>query len=513
MKKLIGVIISIIYLQSSQAQSPAYPFPQHTTYTAGSIKPTVASQAGLDKVVKQFYNKWKTRYLVNGCEPDQYYVFYNYEGGADPSNAICVSEAQGYGMMITAIMAGYDPNAKLYFDGMYHYYKAHPSIINPTLMAWQQIEGCEDVPGADAATDGDLDIAYALLLAHAQWGSAGIIDYLEEANTLINAIYASEINHNNQTIKLGDWVSGSTSPMSYSTRSSDFMPDHFRSFYEATGDNNWNLTIDRCYTINSSIRTNFSPATGLMPDFIRHTNTSPDPAPPNFLESDYDGDYNYNACRFPWRIATDYLIYGDTRAYNALVPINSWIKTKTGSIPANIKSGYDLDLGTILPGSNYNDLSFQAPFAVSAMIDNTNQVWLNSLWNYMKTVSINRDGYYGNTIKLLSLIVISRNWWAPDPALLKNDAGNSFTSDIDLQIFPNPGTSSDISFSITNPGNNTCEYQIINLSGQVIYKHLINDLDSQYIQGNLSNLNLDKGYYLLKVFVGSKSYISKFIIQ
>ena len=236
--------------------------------------------------------------MVNGCEPEQYYVFYNYEGGADPSNAICVSEAQGYGMMITAIMAGYDLNAKLYFDGLYNYYKAHPSIINPTLMAWQQIEGCEDVPGADAATDGDLDIAYALLLAHAQWGSAGVINYLSEANTLIDAIYTSEINHNNQTIKLGDWVSGSTSPMSYSTRSSDFMPDHFRSFYEATGDNNWNLTIDRCYTINSSIRTNFSPATGLMPDFIRHTNTSPDPAPPNFLESDYDGDYNSRSSAF-----------------------------------------------------------------------------------------------------------------------------------------------------------------------------------------------------------------------
>ena len=513
MKKLIGVIISIIYLQSSQAQSPAYPFPQHTTYTAGSIKPTVASQAGLDKVVKQFYNKWKTRYLVNGCEPEQYYVFYNYEGGADPSNAICVSEAQGYGMMITAIMAGYDLNAKLYFDGLYNYYKAHPSIINPTLMAWQQIEGCEDVPGADAATDGDLDIAYALLLAHAQWGSAGIIDYLEEANTLINAIYASEINHNNQTIKLGDWVSGSTSPMSYSTRSSDFMPDHFRSFYEATGDNNWNLTIDRCYAINNSIRTNFSPATGLMPDFIRHTNTSPDPAPPNFLESDYDGDYNYNACRFPWRIATDYLIYGDTRAYNALVPINSWIKTKTGSIPANIKSGYDLDLGTVLPGSNYNDLSFQAPFAVSAMIDNTNQVWLNSLWNYMKTVSINRDGYYGNTIKLLSLIVISRNWWAPAPALFKNSGEHLSDTDHKLTIFPNPTNTDELHFVFTNNKSEEFEYEIINTTGQIIYQNTLisNNSESNYF--TVGDLNLEQGYYFLKVVSEDQSYVTKFIMH
>ena len=89
MKKIVLIFTALIFIQILHSQSPAYPFPQHTTYTAGSIKPTVASQAGLDKVVKQFYNKWKTRYLVNGCEPEQYYVFYNYEGGADPST-VCI---------------------------------------------------------------------------------------------------------------------------------------------------------------------------------------------------------------------------------------------------------------------------------------------------------------------------------------------------------------------------------------------------------------------------------------
>lgn len=456
--------LTIIIIGQAFAQAPAFPFPQHTTYTAGSIKPTVTTQAGLDKTVKQFYSKWKSRYLVPGCDAGQYYVFYNYEGFADPANAICVSEGQGYGMLITAMMAGYDPNAKTYFDGLYLYYKAHPSIINPTLMAWQQVEGCEDVPGADAATDGDLDIAYALLLAHAQWGSAGAINYLSEAINLIDAIYDSEINHNNQTIKLGDWVSGSVSPMSYSTRSSDFMPDHFRSFFDATGDVVWNQTIDRCYTIADAIQTNYSSATGLMPDFIRHTNTAPDPAAPNFLESNFDGDYYYNACRFPWRIATDYLIYGDMRALETLTPLNAWIKTKTSSTPANIKSGYDLDLGTVLAGSNYNDLAFQAPFAVSAMVASTNQTWLNNLWNYMKTVNINRDGYYGNSIKLLSLIVISGNWWAPDPDLFKNGT-TQLTSENTITIYPNPVSDAGITVGLNLMKAETVKYKIYSLTG------------------------------------------------
>ena len=445
---LIG--LSILFIGQAFAQAPAFPFPQHTTYTAGSIKPNVVTQSGMDKVVKQFYNKWKTRYLHSGCEPGHYYVYYNFEGGADPANAICVSEGQGYGMMITAYMAGYDPNAKNYFDGLYYYYKSHPSIINPTLMAWQQITGCENVDGADAATDGDLDIAYALLLAHAQWGSDGVIDYLNEAIALIDAIYTSEINNNNQTIKLGDWVSGSVSPMSYSTRSSDFMPDHFKSFFAATGDNHWQQTSDRCYTITDAIQTNYSTTTGLMPDFIRHTNTVPDPAAPNFLESTNDGDYYYNACRFPWRIATDYLITGDT------------------------------------------------------MIDGSNQAWLNSLWNYMKTVNINRDGYYGNSIKLLSLIVISSNWWAPDDALFR---ASEPSTNSDITIYPNPV--SETLLHINLPTNELAggQYAVLGLDGR---KTAVNGM-FEGASTTIDIADLPPGTYLIVINTISGVYSKTFV--
>jgi endo-1,4-beta-D-glucanase Y len=56
-------------------------------------------------------------------------------------NVITVSEAMGYGMLITAFMAGHDPEAKKYFDGLYRFYKKHPSKNNPRLMAWCQVHG------------------------------------------------------------------------------------------------------------------------------------------------------------------------------------------------------------------------------------------------------------------------------------------------------------------------------------------------------------------------------------
>lgn len=48
-------------------------------------------------------------------------------------------------------------------------------------MAWFQTKSCTSAEGADSASDGDLDIAYPLLLADKQWGSCGAIDYAAEA--------------------------------------------------------------------------------------------------------------------------------------------------------------------------------------------------------------------------------------------------------------------------------------------------------------------------------------------
>ena len=133
------------------------PFPQHVIYTAGTIKPSNYAQSQLDNEVKAFYDKWKAVYLKDDCGAGQYYVWFDEESD---NNSICVSEGQGYGMMITAYMAGYDPNAKIYFDGLYLFYLAHPSVNNDKLMAWNQVTGCTDDPlvGYDSATDGDMNI-------------------------------------------------------------------------------------------------------------------------------------------------------------------------------------------------------------------------------------------------------------------------------------------------------------------------------------------------------------------
>lgn len=389
------------------AATPAYPFPHHTAYVAGTIKPNNYTQAQLDQQVKTFYNTWKSRNLRQGCDPSQYYIWYNESG--DNGNAITVSEAIGYGMVIEVLMAGYDANAKTYFDGLYKWYKAHPSSINPQLMNWQQATGCISI-GDDAATDGDLDAAFALLLAHKQWGSAGTINYLQAATNLINAIKASEVYAGYNSLQLGDWANGGS--MQNGTRPSDFIFDHLRSFQIATGDNTWTSVLNKCYSLISRMQTSYSPNTGLIPDFIQKTDGTASPAPANYLEGPNDGAYYYNSCRVPWHLGCDYVLNGDSRAKTACDKINNWIRSKASNNSANIRAGYKLN-GNNISGNNYQELCFISPFSVSAMVSSSNQAWLNNLWSNIINFNVVDGGYYGNTIKMINMIIVSGNMWTP----------------------------------------------------------------------------------------------------
>jgi endo-1,4-beta-D-glucanase Y len=382
------------------------PFGNHAhPYAPGSILPG-GSPAHLDQVVAAKYDAWKARYLESSCAGDRYFVR---SGDGDAT----ISEAAGYGMIAIAYLAGHDPHARELFDGLFRYVRAHPSSGNANLMAWSQAHGCGQSAAANSAADGDLDIAYALLLADRQWGSSGSIHYLDEAQRIIRAIRQAEVDSGASYVRLGDWTNLGDATHMDATRSSDFMPGHFVSFAHATGDTAWTQLGDRSYQMVASVQGAYAAGTGLLPDFVVHPTNSPAPAPPNFLERDRDGDYSFNACRVPWRIATHFLTSGDTRARTAVQKINQWLRAATGGDPARIRAGYSL-AGSVSPGADFRSLAFVAPFGVGAMVDPSNQAWLDAIWDTLEQSS--SEGYYSDTLELLSMIVMSGNWWAPEAA-------------------------------------------------------------------------------------------------
>ena len=368
----------------------------------------------MDDSVRSFYRQWKEHYIRESCVPGEKYVWFEGTKGND----ICVSEGQGYGMVITALMAGVDPDAQATFDALFRYYQAHPAQSNPRLMAWCQNNDCHSIDGS-TATDGDMDIAYSLLLADAQWGLNTEIPYKQKAIEMMTAIRNQEVNQDTYVVMESNTSNPHTRDY-FDMRSSDFMPDHIRAFRKASGEAVWDSVLDNNYRVFRYLQDTYSPEVGLVPDFIKKirldstgtTVVSAVPAQPNYLESKYDGVYNFNACRVPWRIATDYLVSGDRRAADFLTKINHWVRETTGNNPDNISAGYDLD-GNDLPHRNFEAICFIAPFAVSAMINGENQPWLNKVWDYLVHFKRKDFDYYDNSIKMLTMIILSGNYWTP----------------------------------------------------------------------------------------------------
>ncbi|MCQ6547176.1 glycosyl hydrolase family 8, partial [Bacillus wiedmannii] len=381
------------------------PFPQQVNY-AGVIKPNHVTQESLNASVRSYYDNWKKKYLKNDLSslPGGYYVKGEITGDADGFKPLGTSEGQGYGMIITVLMAGYDSNAQKIYDGLFKTARTFKSSQNPNLMGWVVADSKKAQGHFDSATDGDLDIAYSLLLAHKQWGSHGTVNYLKEAQDMITkGIKTSNVTNNNR-LNLGDWDSKN----SLDTRPSDWMMSHLRAFYEFTGDKTWLTVINNLYDVYTQFSNKYSQNTGLISDFV--VKNPPQPAPKDFLdESEYTNAYYYNASRVPLRIVMDYAMYGEKRSKVISDKVSSWIQNKTNGNPSKIVDGYQLNGSNI---GSYPTAVFVSPFIAASITDSNNQKWVNSGWDWMKN---KRESYFSDSYNLLTMLFITGNWWKPVP--------------------------------------------------------------------------------------------------
>ena len=422
---LVGLLLFIPVLSWA---TPNRPFPQHITYAAGTIRPSNFTQAQQDKHVRDFYDYWKSNYLVTASNNSAGKALYRITFGK--GSDVTVSEGQGFGMVTVALMAGYDANAQGLFDGLWYYSRQYPSAINRNLMSWK-IQNGAMISGNNSAFDGDIDIAYALLLADAQWGSKGAVNYLAEAKKVIEAIKTSTIGAGSYLPKLGDWTQDTNSPYNqYTPRSSDFMPAHFRSFYDATQNAAWLTVIQKSQNAIDSIQANYSASTGLLPDFLINCDKACQPAYAGFLEGGNDGAYYYNAGRTPWRLGLDALLNNDAKSKAQVLKMIRWLASNTANNASNIKAGYQLN-GT--PIGYYSTSFFIAPFGVGAMLEANQQGLLNSIY---ALVYNKRESYYEDSVNMLNLLVMTGNYWKPatNTTPTKPACSDGFDNDQDGKI-------------------------------------------------------------------------------
>ena len=386
-------------LATASAAVTARPFPQAASRGGGESKEPMKgglslSQQEMNTSVIRYYVYWKGRYLKPSVS-----VAGDYKVAFKPSGET-VSEAMGYGMLITVLMAGADPQAKSLFDGLDRFRQRYPSSINPSFMCWK-VPASEKKVINDSASDGDLDMALALLMAHRQWGDQV---YLCEAQKMIKAM-ASSLVRPDYSLRLGDWDTETSGVIL--TRPSDFMPTHFRAFGAASGDPLWGRVESRCHGILEELQKNDAPMTGLVPDFAMAKGNVWQPAKPKALEGPHDGEYSYNACRVPWRIGRAATVLDDPRARQFLERFMDWAVTHVGK-PENFKAGYHLD-GRSLKGADFDSACFIAPTGVAAM-STGHRTWHDATF---ACASSQKEGYYEDTVNLLCLLAMSGNAWLP----------------------------------------------------------------------------------------------------
>ena len=423
------LIFLLLIVVTVNAQPPALPFPQHIVYAAGFL-PDTANRAQMDSAVRGFFEGWLARYVKRSPDGKGYYVSIRSKAKAED----CVSEAMGYGMMIVVLMSdsATDQRNHSLFDGLYDFYRAHPSRrdrpgtyskVSSILMASAQKRRGRTMQDVDetSASDGDIDIGFALLLAGRQWGSAGRVHYRGEAVRIIDSIFAQEIDTSGYTIVQSNAIESDGSPDFHDFRTSDFIPSELKAFGEVRHDPRWGRVVDSNYARLAGLRDAYSPSRHLLADFYKRVGPSFVPGRRRKDEIFPDA-YYYNACRLPWRIGLDYLMSGDERSRQLLEPLNRWFIDTTQGDPVRINAGYSLKAGG-MPGPETDSLmlSFIAPLGVSAMADRAYGHWLNRIWALTVEAPLapggrfrkQEYGYYENTIKLLCMIVMSGNYWSP----------------------------------------------------------------------------------------------------
>jgi endo-1,4-beta-D-glucanase Y len=380
------------------ATTPAHPFPAHVTYQVG-VLPS-ASQSSRDAAVRKQYDSWKKNYLVHGCASDEYYV--STKGDGDAPNDGPVSEGQGYGMNLVPLMAGYDGSAQTEFDGLWKLVRDHEDQYG--LMQWQ-LDGktCKyaDSGTPDAATDGDLDVGYGLLLADEQWGG-----YTTDAKNWLAAIYAHDVTSDGHLKCEDDGPSTDTRP-------SDMMLDHLRAFAAYDTAHDWTKVVTRTEAIISEFTAKYSSTGGLLSDFVVNANTtSPKPAPADYQEDQPDNIVGYNSIRVPWHLGTDALLYGSSTAatsYATAKEESACLKMESGGNPQNVYPHTKLDCTAYSKDDQAEEAGDSVGPAAMAAGD---QTWTNAIWSQLASNPFG-DGYFGETIKTLVYVVMSGNYWKP----------------------------------------------------------------------------------------------------
>ncbi|MDR0330702.1 MAG: carbohydrate binding domain-containing protein [Chitinispirillales bacterium] len=369
-----------VFAGGAVGQEAKYPFPQDVVYPNGHMPTGITSAKA-----QSWYDSWKSEVQVptsKGLMPT-----------ADDKNQVKV-EGMGWALIAAAYMGD-----KESFDGMYKFYKWACGLSNNSggMMSWKVdssgIYGNNN-DNAGTASDGDLDVAFGLVVANWQWGG----DYLAEAQRVIANCKKLIVACEGLSVVAGGYNGGAWggSCNSY-TDISYYTPAFFKIFAEVTSDPAWTKLAEDTYT---HLERNAHPTTGIVSGW-QNVGTGAAMMGPGGTQN--DSSYNHDASRVPWRIALDYLWNGEPRAKAWAAKITNWAY---GYGINNLKEGHNRD-GTAVSDTPAG-FAFLGGFAAGSMANDSAAVRTA----FENAIASRDDKYwYSRSTGNMYLLAITGNMW------------------------------------------------------------------------------------------------------
>ena len=327
--------------------------------------------------------------------------------------------------------------------------------------------------GEYAATDAEVDVAAALIMASYQFGDA---TYLSEAKTLLQNVRTYEF-ETNGLHKPGDNWNDKKNP-------SYISPAYYYLFaaVDTDGAEFWNTTaMDANYALleaNSASHT-----TGL---FDNWTNAS---------GADLESMYGYDASRTPWRLGQAWYWFSDSRAQALLQKMGTWASTQSAS---NVAGSISVS-GTM--GADHNN-TFVATVMTSLSASTAFQSKLDEYWNEAVSTT-NSDAnlkYFQKSMEILNGLLVSGN--------MPNFASGA----LPVSISKAPKA---LSSAVVMQGkqlnlkvSGAAQVKLFNLTGHEVW--------NTHVAAGTSTVSLSKipnGVYMVQIRSGEKSEMHKIRVQ
>jgi endoglucanase len=372
-----GIVMNPPASYAQNSANAAFPFPQ------GHTLPHCTFPTYNTDTVETAYQNWKAAFFDGSkvIRP---------ENGNDT-----VSEGIGYGMLIGVFM-----DDQPMFDTLWSYAKS--KFDTNGLMTWCiPGSGSGSCSGHGSATDGDEDMAYALLMASKQWSGG---TYASDATTLISNIFNHEVSGN--ILEGGDGFNNANE-----LDPSYFAPSYYRAFAAVDTGHNWMGVLSQCYSVLAAAQG----SDGLVPNWVSAGGTGI-----SSVDSTHGIYFGYDSCRIPFRIGLDVCLNGSAtpEATTYVGLISSFYSSKaTATSLAAINDGYTTTGGAPNYMTYAAGMAFLGPAGIGAMAAGDDSL-RDLSYLYMKSEATGPQmkvsgtfSYFNASWGVLSLMAMSGNFW------------------------------------------------------------------------------------------------------